>query len=139
MSITLPNWHNLLADRLSRQFFCHLIDTPNNMADDEKQTSDNLSGPVLQQIPTSSDVAELEKTVQVDTVHTDEAMKVLAAYSGPVEWTPQEEKKLVRKIDLKLLSILCLTYALQYYDKGMLSQAVGQLLNPLSRLANELR
>ncbi|SMY30013.1 unnamed protein product [Zymoseptoria tritici ST99CH_1A5] len=78
----------------------------------------------LQQIPTNtSDVNDLEKTVQVDTLHTDEAMKVLAVYNGPLEWTPQEEKKLLRKVDFKLLSILVLTYALQYYDKAMLSQA----------------
>lgn len=82
--------------------------------------------PDLQKIPTNtSEVADLEKTTQVDTLHTDEAMKVFAAYNGPLEWTPQEEKKLIRKVDLKLLTILVLTYALQYYDKAMLSQAVS--------------
>jgi hypothetical protein len=82
--------------------------------------------PTLQQVPTNtSDVADLEKTTQVDTLHTDEAMKVFAAYDGPLEWTPQEEKKLLRKVDIKLLTILVLTYALQYYDKAMLSQAVS--------------
>jgi hypothetical protein len=110
------------------------------MADTEKTTSNHMDAPSLQQIPTNDDVADLEKTVQVDTVHTDEAMKVLAAYSGPLEWTPQEEKRLVRRIDFKLLSILCLTYALQFYDKGMLSQAVrrtcsSSLRRPLTELA----
>lgn len=79
----------------------------------------------LQQIQTNTtDAAELDQPVKVDTVHGDEATKVLANYNGPLEWTPDEEKKLVRKVDRRLLSILVLTYGLQYYDKAMLSQAV---------------
>lgn len=61
----------------------------------------------------------------VDTVHQDEAMRVLAAYQGPEEWTEKEEKSLRRKIDLRLMPVLCITYGLQYYDKAMLSQAVS--------------
>jgi hypothetical protein len=60
----------------------------------------------------------------IDTVHQDEAMRVLATYQGPEEWTEQEEKSLRRKIDLRLMPVLCITYGLQYYDKAMLSQAV---------------
>lgn len=79
----------------------------------------------LEQIATNTeDANDLEKTVQVDTLHNDEGMKVLASYDGPLEWTPEEEKKVVRKIDRRLLSLLVLTYGLQYYDKAMLSQAV---------------
>ncbi|KAF2181600.1 MFS transporter [Zopfia rhizophila CBS 207.26] len=66
---------------------------------------------------------ELKHTTTVDTVHQDEALKVLAGYAGEQTWTPEEEKKLVRRIDKKLVSILCITYGLQYYDKAMLSQA----------------
>ncbi|KAK4495150.1 hypothetical protein PRZ48_013477 [Zasmidium cellare] len=78
----------------------------------------------LEQVVTNTeDATDVEKTVQVDTVHNDEAMKVLASYDGPLEWTPEEEKKVVRKIDRRLLSLLVLTYGLQYYDKAMLSQA----------------
>lgn len=61
---------------------------------------------------------------KVDTVHTDEAMKVLAAYSGDQDYTVQEEKKVRNKIDWRLLPILVVTYGLQYYDKTMISQAV---------------
>lgn len=60
----------------------------------------------------------------VDAVHGDEAAKVLYAYVGEQSWSPEEEKKLTRKIDRKLLVILCFSYGLQYYDKAMLSQAV---------------
>jgi hypothetical protein len=70
-------------------------------------------------------VAEAKKATTIDTVHKDEAMKVLATYDGDLHWTPAEEKTLVRRIDLKLMPILILTYGLQYYDKAMLAQAVS--------------
>lgn len=63
-------------------------------------------------------IEELKKTITVDTLHNDEALRVLANYQGEEHWTEEEEKKVVRKIDRRLLSILCLTYGLQYYDKG---------------------
>ncbi|KAL1959131.1 hypothetical protein VTO42DRAFT_2918 [Malbranchea cinnamomea] len=63
------------------------------------------------------------KRPTIDTVHNDEALKVLATYEGDTSWEPEEEKRLVRKIDRRLMTILCITYGLQYYDKAMLSQA----------------
>lgn len=77
----------------------------------------------LEKVMTSEDV-DLKKTETVDTLHNDEALRVLAHYDGDQHWTEQEEKKLVRKIDRKLVTILCITYGLQYYDKAMLAQAV---------------
>lgn len=87
---------------------------------------------------------ELKHTRTIDTVHQDEALKVLAQYAGDESWTPEEEKKLVRRLDRKLISLLVVTYGLQYailqskshsmntkinryYDKAMLSQAVSNL------------
>jgi hypothetical protein len=67
---------------------------------------------------------ELKPTATIDTLHNDEALKVLARYGGDQEWSEKEEKKLRHKIDRRLLSILCITYGLQYYDKAMLGQAV---------------
>lgn len=61
----------------------------------------------------------------IDVVHGDEAAKVLNTYTGDEHWSLEEEKKLTRKIDRKLLPILCFSYGLQYYDKAMLSQAVS--------------
>lgn len=72
-------------------------------------------------------LSELQKTATIDTLHNDEALKVLAQYSGDEHWEPAEEKKLLHKIDRRLLSILCCTYGLQYYDKAMLAQAVNLL------------
>lgn len=69
---------------------------------------------------------ELKEVTTVDTVHRDEALKVLAQYAGDRAWTAEEEKTLTRKIDRKLIPLLCITYGLQYYDKAMLSQAVSK-------------
>ncbi|PGG96397.1 hypothetical protein AJ80_09833 [Polytolypa hystricis UAMH7299] len=66
---------------------------------------------------------ELKPTAPIDTTHTDEALKVLSTYQGNQVWDEKEEKRVVKKIDRRLLPILCITYALQYYDKAMLSQA----------------
>lgn len=74
-----------------------------------------------------SDVETIEEpTHKVDLVHNDEALKVLEAYHGDEEWSDEEEKRLRRRLDWKLMPVLCITYGLQYYDKAMLSQAVGQ-------------
>ena len=72
----------------------------------------------------AEDVEDLKETVAVDTVHNDEGLRVLANYQGDQTWTAHEEKELVRKIDMRLLSIVIITYGLQYYDKSMLAQAV---------------
>ena len=76
---------------------------------------------------------EVTRTVEdakqeVDTVHNDEAVKVIANYAGHLHWTEKEEKTLTRMIDRRLMPMLILTYGLQYYDKAMLSQAVCVLL-----------
>jgi len=72
----------------------------------------------------STTIEDLKKTATLDTLHNDEAVKVLATYAGEESWTPAEEKKVVKQIDRRLLPLLVLTYGLQYYDKAMLSQAV---------------
>lgn len=72
----------------------------------------------------SSDDNHPKSLQAANTVHGDEALKVLQAYSGEQEWTEKEEEKLRRKLDWKLMPVLCATYGLLYYDKAMLSQAV---------------
>lgn len=68
--------------------------------------------------------ADADVTSDVD-IHHDAGAKVLDNYDGDKEWTKEEENRLRRKIDIKLMPILCFTYGLQYYDKAMLGQAVS--------------
>ncbi|CAG8955640.1 hypothetical protein HYFRA_00009594 [Hymenoscyphus fraxineus] len=69
---------------------------------------------------TNVKVAESDSSSQV---HVDKGLEILNSYDGDKEWTQEEENKLRRKIDYRLMPILCLTYGLQYYDKAMLGQA----------------
>lgn len=98
---------------------------PDNMAD-EKQAVATEQG-----TSTPKTMEEVKNPAVVDTVHQDEALRVLMQYDGDETWTPEEEKKLVRRIDKKLLTLLIITYGLQYYDKAMLSQAVSVFFFPL--------
>lgn len=75
--------------------------------------------------PSNVEMEELKTTQTVDTIHNDEALKVLAGYDGDQTWTDQEEKRVRRTIDWRLMPVLCMTYCLQYYDKAMLGQAVN--------------
>lgn len=89
-----------------------------------EDVNDNMS-PVRQEKREGQEGHELEKITTVDTLHNDEATRVLASYDGEKAWTNEEERKVLKKIDRKLLWLLILTYGLQYYDKAMLSQAVS--------------
>lgn len=60
--------------------------------------------------PSTATLEDLQQQKTIDTIHTDEALKVLANYAGDEAWTEKEEKKLVKKIDRKLLPLLILTY-----------------------------
>ena len=57
--------------------------------------------------------------------YEDEALKVLEKHSSLETWTSEDEQRLRRRVDWKLMPILCMTFAFQYYDKALLSQAVG--------------
>lgn len=72
-----------------------------------------------------------------DRNDADEALKIFAE-GEVITLTPEEEKRLLRKIDWNLMPLLCLVYGLNYLDKTTLSYAsimglkVG-LPTPLSR------
>lgn len=91
------------------------------MPDFDKPTDEHISEKAKS---SNSDLPAVEKSATFDTVHNDEAIKVLANYTGDETWTEDEERKVLRRIDWKLMPILCITYGLQYYDKAMFSQAV---------------
>jgi hypothetical protein len=46
--------------------------------------------------PDLNQLEDLKKSVTVDTLHNDEGMRVLANYTGDLDWTKDEEKRLVR-------------------------------------------
>lgn len=88
------------------------------------------------------EVTDLDKHVVVDTVHTDEAMKVLANYNGDQAWDEIEEKRLRRKIDRRLLPIMCITYgecqvlsisAIRIIHSGQNTDGKGQLCSTMTR------
>ncbi|KAK4940890.1 hypothetical protein LTR10_019043 [Elasticomyces elasticus] len=57
----------------------------------------------------------------------DDAAELPSVHDGiadePVPVDEATNKKLLRKIDMRLMPVMCFTYALQYYDKAILSQA----------------
>ena len=66
-----------------------------------------------QQLETSSTMMDEVKNLDlIEIVHNDEAVKVLASYSGDQNQEPLEEKTLVREVDRKLLPIMCITLAI---------------------------
>lgn len=59
-----------------------------------------------------------------DRNDADEALKVLQGENGEViELTPEDERRLLRKIDWNLMPLLCLVYGLNYLDKTTVSYA----------------
>lgn len=62
------------------------------------------------------------KLKHADRNDADEALKIFEE-GEVITMTPEEEKKLLRKIDLHLMPLLCLVYGLNYLDKTTLSYA----------------
>lgn len=75
------------------------------------------------------DISQLEQTVSQpddlnkDHINYDRIDKELAQYAstGRVEITPEDDKRLKRMIDKRVLSIMIFTYFLQAIDKGTMS------------------
>lgn len=121
-SICQADCYNLFRSRTT----CSQVATMSDKQRTEHQETVNLAEDTIGAPNCPLPESDLEKAKPSDTVHDDQAVGVIAAYSGDARWTEEEEKRLVKKIDRRLLPILFLTYALQYYDKAMLSQAVSQ-------------
>ena len=62
------------------------------------------------------------KLKHADRNDADEALKVFAE-GEVIVLTPEDEKRLLRKIDWNLMPLLCLVYGLNYLDKTTLSYA----------------
>ena len=57
-----------------------------------------------------------------DANDADEALRVFAD-GEVITLTPEDEKRLLRKIDYNMIPILCIVYGLNYLDKTTLSYA----------------
>jgi hypothetical protein len=62
------------------------------------------------------------KLKHADRNDADEALQIFEE-GEVITMTPEEEKKLLRKIDRHLMPLLCLVYGLNYLDKTTLSYA----------------
>ncbi|EEQ32054.1 membrane transporter [Microsporum canis CBS 113480] len=71
-----------------------------------------------------AEIADPEKNQKAVGVSedADEAMKAFAE-GGPIELTPEDNKRLLRIIDWKLMPMMCVVYGLNYLDKTTLSYA----------------
>lgn len=56
------------------------------------------------------------EAIDIDTKDMDTAKHLEVSTQG-ISWTPEEEKKLVRKIDTYLLPTIWLMYLLSYMDR----------------------
>lgn len=68
---------------------------------------------MMQETEKGQPIAQYASTDDKDGVeiksHDDEAANVLSTYDGPSSWTGEEERKLLRKIDWRLMPVLCIT------------------------------
>lgn len=70
-------------------------------------------------------VEETRRTLPQDAVahQADKAAQFLAEHGGPIIVTPEDNARVLRKIDLTILPILLVVYCLQSLDKTSLSYA----------------
>lgn len=92
--------------------------TPQNVARiaDEKVTSDITGAPITKYASGKGEVETLKGDTDVDPA---------AAFLGTerIEYSIDEGKKVLRKIDLCILPILCWVYCIQFADKTSLNYA----------------
>lgn len=69
--------------------------------------------------PNQTDVGSMRK--HVESNDPDEAFQLVSAEA--ITLNPEDEKKLLRKIDFHLMPLLCIIYGLNYLDKTTLSYA----------------
>jgi hypothetical protein len=54
--------------------------------------TDHEKDVVQRQDSSPQTLEELKHTKTIDTIHNDEALRVLAQYAGDLDWTPEEEE-----------------------------------------------
>ncbi|KAI4170897.1 MAG: hypothetical protein LQ343_004661 [Gyalolechia ehrenbergii] len=98
-------------------------DDKNTMADTEKMTY--AKPPEVEKGSTSQDRRRsLPSKVAKHANDADEAMKAFAGHEGEfLELDEATSKRLLKRIDLHLMPLLCVIYGLNYLDKTTLSYA----------------
>ncbi|KAM5353399.1 hypothetical protein ACJ41O_000049 [Fusarium nematophilum] len=86
---------------------------------DTKDKSGHADGGDVIRTPT-----DVDEGAFVEKTHVKDADPALAFVQGEaIEFTPEEEKSVLRKIDWALMPLLCWIYALQFADKTSLNYA----------------
>lgn len=92
------------------------------MSDLEK--ADAQLGADIEKKVVSNGVGDTGILKHADKNDADEAYKLFVEQGGEsIVITPEEERKLLRKIDRNLMPLLCIVYGLNYLDKTTLSYA----------------
>ncbi|KAI0521927.1 major facilitator superfamily domain-containing protein [Xylaria bambusicola] len=93
--------------------------------DQHTMSSGQVSAEKAAEIGRETDAPQVERMPKhVVNADPDEALKLVAAHAGEsIVLTPEEQKRLLRKIDLHLMPFLCIVYGLNYLDKTTLSYA----------------
>lgn len=84
---------------------------------DEKPVPTTAAEPAAQKQP------EIEKQPEVDvtpgnfnaSAEADEAMRAVMGHT-PISLSPEQNKRLLRKIDLHLMPLMCAVYLMNYLD-----------------------
>lgn len=78
--------------------------------------------------PVKTEHSTVHPSSSLDSLpHSDAASRIIDEYlaeGGSADWTKEEEKRLLRKVDWRLGPVLAFSVLLQLYDKTILSQAV---------------
>lgn len=102
----------------------------------EFKTNVKMSSTELPEYPPEKKAEVIFK--HADSNDADEALQVIQN-GETIVLTPQDEKRLIRKIDRTILPLMCVVYGLNYLDKTSISYAsimgfkVGRLETPHSQ------
>ena len=105
---------------MSRKFFESSTSSADNDKNAIKVTSSDIEKSSLEEnipiVSLNNIISPTGKVVHVDDEKVDDAMK-LAAEAKEIEVTPEQDRKLVWKIDICMFPLMCLIYAVQFMDK----------------------
>ncbi|TRX95177.1 hypothetical protein FHL15_003869 [Xylaria flabelliformis] len=100
----------------------HMMKMP---ADQDKRQSIDGTAEKATAMSLEPHASEIQQTPKhVFDNDPDEALKLVAAHAGEtILLSPEEQSKLLKKIDFSIMPLLCLVYGLNYLDKTTLSYA----------------